>query len=454
MRVLPLILFVGVILFPFAASAGNLGNFSVGLYNGLKGPVVGDQSTYVGAQGCSGMGCHEQQYLDWNQTAHAHMAGYLGDLYGNGTIYYWVHNSSDPSRIYTEDYFVARCAKCHTTGWDADTQTWPEKDTDPAKFLNVQCEVCHGANTMSLPSDQRINYSTDVCAQCHNQPADLALSAHNNSLTDLLASDHAADSCLQCHSVQAFLGKDVHLNTTGLEAITCVLCHDTHSSENEYQLRFENSTEMCGQCHTGYHPTYESFTTGPHSKAGLECASCHGQGTRLFHGQESTWFNHTFWIYNTFYPYNQTDPIVCSSCHAQSWATIQLGLIQGLTEETISNASQAITEAENAVNAANQTSGVNMTKVNEASEMVDAANSYLTQIQHEGSKGFHNPEQSYTLLIDATRLANAANALAQEARAEALGTQASNLYLYLGGGIVVGLVIGALIIYLIKRRPS
>jgi len=416
---------------------------------------------YLGATGCIGAGCHTDKYESWNQTDHANMAGYLGDLYANGTLYYWV---AYPFIVMNETSFIEDCAKCHVTGWNATTLSWPEKETNPGKFLNVQCEVCHEPG-MSMT----LNYSSTLCGQCHAQPDDLQHSAHNNSLADLLDSDHAADRCLSCMSTQGFLGKTVYLNTTGLESISCAACHDTHSAEYEYYLRYESPTELCGQCHSDY----DLFTASPHEEAGLQCTSCHGQGTRLWHGEEEPWFNHTFWIYNTFVPYNQTEPMVCSNCHTGEsfdWAVSQLELIQNSTPNLIIAVTQLITEANASIILANQTSGVDQTKIAEALALFEEAETLVDNVEDDAAGGFHNPQA----LNEATQLATEAKSIAINAMTTAnLNTQISTLqadidnlekridnlestaatvpYLYGGIGLAIGFIIGAAIIFVARR---
>lgn len=460
-------------------------------------------SSYEGAAQCGT--CHAEQYARWNQTDHANMAG-IYEINETGT-FYWV---AYPTRVMDQTSFIQRCAKCHVTGWDPDTKTWPNwNSTDPdlaGKFLNVQCEVCHGPGTDQPwgTASMILNYSSALCGQCHKQPADLQLSAHNDSLTDLLAYPYAQDFCLRCHSTQAFLGETVFLNTTGLEPIACALCHNPHSAEYEYQLRSESPTETCGQCHSGsHHPDYDLFIGSPHEEAGLECTSCHGQGTRLYHGEEEPWFNHTLWIYNTFYPYNQTEPMVCSNCHAGDsfdWAVSQLEAIQTSTPDLITNVTQLIDEANATITIANQTSGVDQTKIDEALTLIEAAETLVNYVEHEASGGFHNTHA----LSEATQLATEAELIATSARAEALGetvtsleaeratlqTQISSLqtqvtslqsqtatlqsdidsleakiddlestvatvpYLYGGIGLAIGFIIGAAIVFAVRRRKS
>jgi len=414
-------------------------------------------STYVGAEQCAS--CHPKQYATWKQSYHNN-TGLINIT--AGIRYYWLspawlHNGSTRKMSQTD---FARCARCHVTGYDSKTGTWPGwNSTDPAvagKLLGVQCEVCHGPGmTMS------INYSSTLCGQCHTQPKDLKLSAHNDSLPTMLASTRRADRCLKCHSTQGFLGENVTLATTGLESISCVTCHSPHNATNEYQLRQETPIDTCGKCHD-YPPrhatSYTLFIEGPHEKAGLECTSCHGQGTRLRYGIAQPWFNHTFWIYNTYYPYTQADPMVCTRCHTQSWATTQLGIIQGTVEEVIANVTTAINNANTAITTANQTSGVDKAKITQATTLSSTALSWVRYVNGDRSSGFHNPEKTYELLSEAWRLAGQAEALAKTAQQEAISKQLSGvqgqlattqMYLYVG---VVGAIIGGLIIGLLVGR--
>ncbi len=442
-----------------------------------KAPPVAhssNSSSYVGAEQCGS--CHFDIYEGWNQTNHAYAARLIQNASGN---FYSIGSTSNragtPSRVYNETSFMAGCRNCHVTGGNnfdpqgAANQTWPNWDTDPAEFLNIQCEVCHGAYQPhgSTNPAMILNYSAALCELCH-QPGSSHdnsywQSAHAQSLADLLASDHAADSCLSCMSTQGALGLTVTLSTTDLASVSCAACHDPHSHEYDAQLRYEESTELCGQCHS----QAELFEDSAHSKAGLECTSCHGQGTHLSHGHESAVLNHTWGIYGMHYPYNQTiaeEPIVCSTCHTQSWATSQLAVIQGLTTESITNATEAIEDAKATITIANQTSGVNQTKVDGAMTMVETAEDYISDLERDSSRGFHNPEEASRILIYATRLANAAKATALQAQQEA--TQSSfdvtsselstlkgtTLYLYLGAGLLVGFAVGGVVIYAVKRK--
>ena len=476
------------------------------MLSGKKTSAVGG-TEYKGAEYC-GL-CHTEIYEGWNQTNHAHAVLFMqnasGNFYGIGAT----NNLGGTPSYRSETSFRSSCRNCHVTGgnnWDpinlglsGANRTWPEFTTDPAKFLNIQCEVCHGAYQShgSTNPAMILNYSATLCEQCHargtSHDNSYWQSAHAQSLTDLLNSGHAADFCLSCMSAQGSLGLDVSLSTANLTSVSCVTCHDPHSHTYDAQLRYEESTELCGQCHS----QAEVFENSAHFNAGLECASCHGQGTHLSHGAASPMINHTWGIYNTFYPYNQTEPLVCSSasgCHDQTWATSQLSVIQSLTDELIANATSSIDNANAAITFANQTNRVNATKISLASSMVTTAQSKLKDVKDDGSGGLHNPEETYTLLSEATRLANEAQSTASAARADALSTQATDLqtqvsnlqnqvstlqnqtstlqndignletkidelqstaattpYMYGGLGLAIGFVIGAAILFTLRR---
>jgi predicted CXXCH cytochrome family protein len=296
-------------------------------------------------------------------------------------------------------------------------------DSDPDKLLGVQCENCHGPG-MTM----EIDYSMDVCDACHNQPADLALSRHSQTLEDLLPLPYAGDTCLACMSTEGFIGKEVSIDEAeGYESISCAACHEPHSAENHYQLRYETPLELCSVCHVGsHHPQAELFPDSAHDKAEVECSNCHGAGERLWHGSNSAWYNHTFWIYNINYPYDQEEPMVCAQCHELEWATEQLETVQSTAEGFFANATEVVHAAEAAIEDANMT-GASATALAEAVELWEEAEAMVHWVEADGSHGFHNTERSLALVNYASQLAGEAQAVAIEAKAEAIETEAEIL---------------------------
>ena len=393
------------------------------LFVGAITPVYAQD--YRGAEFCSM--CHPAQYESWADTPHSNAAG-IEVVNETGTYYYV---AAFAHRIYTEEAFLAGCRNCHVTGWDEETQSWPEQDTDPGKFLGIQCEYCHGpyqAHSADNPA-MTLDYSPNGCADCHTQPADLALSRHSQSLDDLLSLPYAGDTCLKCMSTEGFIGKEVTIETEGMESISCAACHDPHSIENNYQLRYETPLELCSVCHIGsHHPQAELFPDSAHDKADVDCANCHGAGTRLFHGSESSWYNHTFWIYNINYPYDQEEPMVCaqSGCHDLGWATAQLETVQSTAAGFFANATEVVHAAEAAIGDANVT-GASAASLAEAVELWEEAEALVHWVEADGSHGFHNTERALALVNYATQLAGEAQAVAIEAKAEALAEEKSKI---------------------------
>lgn len=375
------------------------------------------EEDYMGAQWCEA--CHSEEYDSWVETDHANAAG-IEESNSSGT---WYYVAAKAHRIYTEEDFLASCRDCHVTGWDEETESWPEMDTDPGKFLGIQCEYCHGPG-MTM----QVDYAAAVCADCHNQPGDHELSGHSQSWEDLQTSSHMGDSCTHCMTTQGFIDETVTLETEGLVSLSCAACHDVHSAENHYQLRYETADELCAMCHVGSHnPQSEMYPEGPHDRADVECVDCHGQGVRLWHGSEDEWFNHTFGIYNTYTPYNQTEPMVCSACHELEWATEQLEVIELLSEGFAENATEVVESALSAIETVSGLSGVSEADITEATELAEEAESIIDYVVADASGGLHNPEKTYAMLSYASQLANEAMTSALEAESSALSSDVSSL---------------------------
>ncbi|RJP25382.1 MAG: hypothetical protein C4527_17075 [Candidatus Omnitrophota bacterium] len=145
---------------------------------------------------------------------------------------------------------------------------------------NVQCENCHGAGSQhfSLPDRISKSFSGITCSQCHDA------GEYNSFFESLASSQHSflpdlfrrfpimlrAD-CGRCHAAQQFVHQTINKNTTptpvddlAVFGVTCVACHDPHSTANPKQLRtmedviLENGRDLyrdggmgnlCAQCH-------------------------------------------------------------------------------------------------------------------------------------------------------------------------------------------------------------
>jgi predicted CXXCH cytochrome family protein len=421
------------------------------------------EADYKGAAFCGN--CHPDVYQAWLETPHAKAV-----VLENGT--YLVHGERNQGDLAS---FENSCANCHTLGWNGTTKTFAFSDTDPSKGLGIQCEECHGpyqSHSANNPA-MTINYDADACAKCHTQPADHALSRHSTSMQDLGTSSHASDSCLHCMSTQGFIGLSVTLSDGDLTSLSCVACHDPHSFANASQLRADTVNDLCAECHTGHHPQSDIFMDSALSMANVSCTDCHGAGTRLAHGQVGVWFNHSFAIYNTFYPYNQSEPMVCSNCHDLTWATERLAYIETLTSEHVENATAVVQDAITTIKEVNATEGVDSSKIVAAMSRANEAQGIINTVVLDNSGGLHNTEEIYTLLSNAVQFAGEAKSEALDAQFTTLSNSvqsltsqvstlqaqvtdlqgtASGLTTNLIIGAVVGLVIGAAVVFFITKK--
>ena len=293
-------------------------------------------ATYVGLENCSV--CHAEQAEAQAETGHAHI--FAGGI--DGTV----------SASYNEG-----CLTCHTVGpWEggngAFDDVWAEADwtfPDPpqsgewaalqadypelANLGNVQCENCHGPGSahMGDPEGIAVSLSAEGCAYCHDEPprhiknAQWRLSGHSDgeSRAFTYPIGEGRESCQPCHSGEAFvdIAKGVEEFRMGFQPVTCAVCHEPHSAENEGQLRIYDAVTLpdgtevtdvgasatCMTCHNGRvtpaeveddEPSWPHYSTAsemiagtggytygeeidnsPHQAVGLVCVECHMAAT-------------------------------------------------------------------------------------------------------------------------------------------------------------------------------
>ncbi|MFX1482480.1 MAG: ammonia-forming cytochrome c nitrite reductase subunit c552 [Promethearchaeota archaeon] len=409
----------------------------------LAYPFYGDPSD---PESCIGV-CHEHDAIIdyWNQTGHATA------VTSNSTH---VFIGTHATRTWAE--FNASCARCHATNWNETSHTHDG--------LNVRCASCHD---LSSPF-YSVNGSN--CASCHtyteehhNWMDDWGNSAHANSLTDLRGSSHAGSNCMHCMSGDGFMSYNgffgdpaAVLDPLGpYNPITCPACHSVHnqtSLDNPAMLWADNSTELCGLCHSGdRYPMYDLFTTGPHGLTGIvECTNCHGwqQGA---HGPVT---NHTFYIINATATCGQGP-----ECHEgqEAWAINQLEEIQSSFDALVTDLTTEASALETTVTDYNATAGADHDLVDYVLGVVDDASSTVSYYNGDRSHGFHNPMGAFDALNSAFRDVIDAKAYFYENMPEATPTTSTTTPVPTGGfdtlivvggaagGIVVGLLLGVLV---------
>lgn len=242
--------------------------------------------------------------------------------------------------------YTRYCAGCHTTGFDAETDTWSE--------TGVQCEACHGPGSEHValagdrtkiinPASLDIQAETDICGQCHSRGTDptgvyefpidfepggpLKLEdafvfasddeyfwpdgssrAHHQEYLDWKQSPHAAGvSCIFCH-VSHSPGETAH-RTRWVGNHRCVICHEEKTDLANHIPFMELKTAFCTDCHM---PTVARAATAEYN------FDIH---------------SHTFWdpdpASTIRYGGQEAMPNACNLCHADQtpeWAAQVLGL--------------------------------------------------------------------------------------------------------------------------------
>lgn len=250
-------------------------------------PTAPDMTTerFLGADLCSQ--CHQEKGNQWRQTGHYHA---LEDLLASD-------NAADT------------CLPCHTVGLDGNPANSGYDDPSPIiaeKFGGVQCESCHGPagnHTLNFePLDSPLG--ADVCGACHDGEhhptyTEWQESKHATAIDARDLSTHFETECLRCHSADYIFADSIPEDATPFDfeyGITCVVCHDPHLNENEYQLRAPVK-ELCGQCHTsedaspgdsvhhstvemlegsgGYEYAFGTYNNSYHTQLDESCVACH-----------------------------------------------------------------------------------------------------------------------------------------------------------------------------------
>jgi predicted CXXCH cytochrome family protein len=216
-------------------------------------------------------GCHPQFQAEWAGTAHADAWAGLQDS-GHAASY---------------------CEACHSVSAlgnrVADPNVGWTATADP-RFVDVQCESCHGPGLahVAYPSGTRplasVNARADAtngCGECHNGThhpfvEQWSESVHGRGPNTLYAGSQPA--CAPCHEGKAALEVTFGVTSAYQEkgtgemlTITCAVCHASHGSPYPGQLRASievpTRENLCMRCHTRRGTPWSAH--GPHAAQGL-----------------------------------------------------------------------------------------------------------------------------------------------------------------------------------------
>jgi predicted CXXCH cytochrome family protein len=332
--------------------------------------------------------CHVTNRNQWSQTGHA-----------TGTVQYNSSHILIHDTYVTNEEFAANCSHCMATRAEevAGVIVWWD--------LGVTCAACHDPGV--------VNHTASVCGQCHtpSQYGDYLNSGHYDSLNDLLASDDKADWCLHCMAGQGLYAEDILFNLTlsnpELATISCQTCHDPHSAQNAVQLRYANSTELCGQCHQEGKALFtgaEDASPSKHYALGLNCADCHG------YQLDREGMNHT-WLLDLPHTCAQT------GCHTTNAATriAEKEAFQANITALLAEFDTLLADATAKANEANNTGGIDQTAVESAFTLIADAETLADLVSHDPHTGFQNPALARAKMLTAIEKLNQAYDIADEA---------------------------------------
>lgn len=330
------------------------------------------------------------------------------------------HATSMGAEPVAKDFNAQNCGQCHTT-----SSTAKAIRPDTGKPFGYAYNDTKGAYIPGEPlsewldipksDNEKVFWPTGQIKNTHHaQYPEYVNSAHAKSLVDLKANSHATDRCLECHSADYYIAKEngeKQLPTlkTATDGISCQLCHDSH---NPTELRVAKA-QVCSQCHNAegaftpgaaaHHPQKEvtegkiglGFAVAPalHQSLGVTCADCHMPGTAV--SGETVRHSHLMKVTLPKDGKKYGMPNSCSACHPKAsvdWLQAKIDGTQANTTKKLATAN-ALLKSKKAAFANNANYKLAVT--------------YVSIVDADGSKGFHNPALTNKLLDNAIAKLNA-----------------------------------------------
>jgi predicted CXXCH cytochrome family protein len=145
------------------------------------------------------------------------------------------------------------CAACHTTAGGVKTQS------------EELCLKCHAEVKEAMTKSFAHPLGETACLACH--------SPHAAADSTLMRQDTGLATCGACHEGSGFYGKKSHLDATP----NCGTCHDLHGSDQPRLLKADVNV-LCASCHDAAHEHTHPIGEGikdPVTGTGMTCLSCH-----------------------------------------------------------------------------------------------------------------------------------------------------------------------------------
>jgi predicted CXXCH cytochrome family protein len=308
----------------------------------------------------------------------------------------------------------ATCDGCHTTGFNA------AKDKESGRWvgqkveLGIGCESCHGPGSKhvvmksktSIVNPAKLNavQQDQLCGQCHSRVTNKLENELSYPLgfvpgnTDLQQRVKFWDYSSNPKNfwVSGFSSKnrqqyhDVQFSGHTKAGVTCITCHDVHSTRKGYaQLRTEKNN-ICLQCHEA---STEMYKGSAMAKAGVGCTDCHM--AKIANRSDATQKNknhwdvssHTFAVVMPQAADKLKTKSSCDACHEEAdKAAKGSSIVQQQAE-----IKTKIAEVEKAIAASNE------------GEKAKEARKLLAVVKEDRSFGAHNPQKTMSLLGNALK---------------------------------------------------
>jgi predicted CXXCH cytochrome family protein len=309
----------------------------------------------------------------------------------------------------------ATCDGCHTTGFsaakDKETGRWLGKKIE----LGIGCEACHGPGSKHAASKKKSDIlnpaklnaqqQDQLCGQCHSrvtnrqekelsfplgfQPGNTDLGqrvkfwTYSSNGKNFWANGFSSKNRQQFH--------DVQLSGHTKAGVTCISCHDVHSSRTGYaQLRLEKN-KLCIQCHKASAALYQGSTM---AKSGVTCVSCHM--AKIANRSDATAKSKNHWDVSS-HTFAAVLPATadslkmkssCDACHEGA-------------EKNAKGTSLSKGQAEVRIRIARVESALASSK---DSVKVKKAGKLLAAVKEDRSFGAHNPQKALELLDRALKI--------------------------------------------------
>lgn len=275
--------------------------------------------------------------------------------------------------------------------------------------------------TEVLPKAEAMGHSAIGCSDCHN-PVNMdlrvtrpmfinAMKEKGVDLSKATKNEMRTYVCAQCHA-EYYFKADTNVVTfpwkDGLSAEAMYSYYDKERAnptgfQKDYISNISGTPILKAQ-----HPDYETFSQGPHAKAGVSCADCHMQYERTDNKKKISSHQWTSPL--------KTMNTSCGTCHSsrdmKDLEKQVLG-IQKTYKEALDNAEGISMNAHYYVNKM-ITSGVEPAKIKEAQEQIRLGQWLWDYCAAENSTGFHNPQGSMDNLMKSSNASNKAIQIATE----------------------------------------